>query len=295
MINYELLKKFLVVCKYNNLTTASNQLYISQPALTKSMKELESLLNVQLFKRTSKGMNLTVSGEFLKQNIEIPFMQIQNTLELLQQKNQVQQKITIGTSVTIAKNYLPQKLAKLTSIYPDLKIEIKSVSLNDKDNNAIEMLNNDAIDIIISNQEVKIPNTTCCSVQKLHDIFICGKKYSGLCYKNITLEKLLQFPLILNSKGSITRSSFDNFCQQNKLTAVANVQVENNALLTEMVKLNMGVGYTTKEFIADDLQEKTLFEIKTNTVLPTRYLYITYKNNNDLTELKSLISILKNI
>ena len=295
MVNFELLKKFLVVCKHNNLTTASNELYITQPALTKSIKELEELLNVQLFKRTSKGMILTSSGEFLKQNIELPFAQIQNALDLLQNNNETQQKITIGTSITIAKNYLPQKLSKLADIYPNLKIEIKSVSLNSAENNGIEMLNNEKVDIIVSNQEVKMPNLKCVAVQKLHDVFICGTKYQGLCYKNINLDKLLEFPLILNEKGSVTRKSFDSFCKENNISANATVEVEHNTLLTEMVKLNMGIGYSTKEFITDELQSNNLFILKTNATLPTRNLYITYKNNSNLNELQTFISILKNV
>ncbi len=293
MVNLELLRKFLVVCKHNNLTSAAYELCITQPALTKAMKELESSLHTELFKRTSKGLKLTTNGEILKQKIELPLLQIEKTISLFEETETFHHKLTIGTSLTIAKNYLPLKLAKLQQVYPKLKIELISVSLNNKENNGIELLQSGDIDLIVSNQKLNLSNCICTPVHKIHDILICGEKYKALCHKNIDFKDVLEFPLILNSKGSVTRESFDKFCLENNYTPKINIEVSNNAFLVEMIKLNMGIGYSTREFITDEIDRNLLYEIKTNATLPVRNLYITYKKSNNLPELSILETILK--
>lgn len=293
MINLELLRKFLAVCRHENLTSASYELCITQPALTKAMKELEGELNTELFRRTSRGLKLTTNGELLKQKIEIPLLQIEKAVEMFESTETFHHKLTIGTSLTIAKNFLPPKLAKLQQVFPKLKIELTSVSLSNKENNGLDLLQNGNIDLIVSNQKLNLPNCVCEPVHKIHDILICGEKYKALCQKNIDFKEVLEFPFILNSKGSVTRESFDKFCSTHQLTPKINIEVSNNAFLIEMIKLNMGIGYSTREFITDELDRKLLFEIKTNESLPVRNLYITYKKSNNLPELNILETILK--
>lgn len=294
MINLEYLKKFLTTCKYKNMTLASNELCITQPALSKSIKELEHLIGVKLFTRTSHGIDLTPAGEYLKNNIELQFVQIENVVSSLEQINNINNKLTIGTSVTIAKNFLTKKLSKLLGMFPNLNLSIKNVSFNNKENNAIELITNNKIDVIIANQPIAINNYKCKPIHKLHDTFICGTKYKALSNREININELMKFPLVANGKNSITRKSFEKFCQDNDLSFTPSIEVENNALLSEMVKLNLGIGYTTKEFVLDDVKSHKIFIINTNIALPMRDLYIIYKSNTNTLELQTLINILEN-
>lgn len=293
MLSLDYLNKFLVTCKHKNITTASNELFITQPALSKSIMEMEKLLGTQLFIRTSRGLELTPTAEYLRNNTELQMMQIQNTINSIEKTNKIIDKLVIGTSVTIAKNFLTKKLSKFIDMFPKINLNIKNVSINHKENNAIDLITNNEIDLIIANQPIDIKNYTCIPVHTLHDCFVGGKKYKALSFHKIDLKELKKFPLVTNAKNSVTRQSFENFCSQNGISFTPSIEVENNALLSEMIKLNLGIGYTTKEFVMEEIQGKELFIINVNQKLPERHLYVIYKNETFNIQIQTLIDIIQ--
>lgn len=114
IIDLNLYKVFLTVAKYQNISHAADILFVSQPAVSKSIKTLEKHLNIQLFSRNSKGVSLTPEGNILYEHIETAFNHMsigENYIEKL--KNKEIGKINLGVSTTIGKHFFSSTLQRL--------------------------------------------------------------------------------------------------------------------------------------------------------------------------------------
>ncbi|MBQ8749348.1 MAG: LysR family transcriptional regulator [Clostridia bacterium] len=289
-MNYENIKKFLVVAKNLNISNSANELFISQPALSKTIKEIEKELDHKLFIRKSKGLMLTEAGQQLYDKLRKPFNEIDEIIErFTSTSNDEFIKIRIGTSLTIAKKFLTFKLSKYMQKYPNIKIELKSLKVSD----CITELKDKKIDFFLTNTDISADNDfVIYKLKDLHDCLIGGSVFKHLKSEKLNFKDLKYYPLITNTKKSVTRNSFNNFCNSFDITLNPTIEVENNGFLSELVKLNMGIGYTTYEFIQDEIDNKTLFQIETIQQLPTRKLYLVTNTNNNLPSFDVLLNIL---
>ena len=249
-IDFELYRVFYTVANYNNITKASEELHISQPAISKSIKKLESLLGGELFTRTKRGVILTEEGKefynYIRQAIEYINNAESKFTELVNLETGI---IKIGISVTLTQNFLLPYLETFHRLYPNIDIQI----ITNAGNELINKLRNGLIDLIILN----IPNNIDKDIKiieckKVSDIFVVGSNYKDLANKKIKLDELNNYPLILQTKNSNTRSILDNFCEKNNVVLKPNIELASYTLVKEFTKINMGIGYLVKEFIKDD-------------------------------------------
>ena len=124
-IDFELYRIFYVVAKNGNITRASEELMISQPAISKSIKNLEEQLGGQLFVRSKRGVILTEEGKtfysYIKQAIEYISSAENKFSELI---NLEIGCIKIGVSATLTKEFLLPYLKEFHSLYPHIDIQI---------------------------------------------------------------------------------------------------------------------------------------------------------------------------
>ncbi|MGN1227406.1 MAG: LysR substrate-binding domain-containing protein, partial [Christensenellales bacterium] len=242
-MNYEHLKKFIIVAKNLNISKSAEELYITQPALSKTILELEKELNRKLFIRKNSGLILTESGQQLYDNLQKHFNEIDEIIENFKlENNEKYVKLRIGTSLTITKKFLTFKLSKLMQKFPNTKIELRSLKVSD----CINELKEGKIDLFLTNTEIVNENNFDFYVLKdLHDCLIGGTVYRHLKNEKLNFDDLNYYSIITNTKTSATRNSFNNFCKSLNLDISPTIEVENNGFLSELVKLNMGIGYTT--------------------------------------------------
>lgn len=276
-IDFELYRIFYTVANYNNITKASEELHISQPAISKSIKKLESLLGGELFTRTKRGVILTEEGKefynYIRQAIEYINNAESKFTELVNLETGI---IKIGISVTLTQNFLLPYLETFHSLYPNIDIQI----ITNAGNELINKLRNGLIDLIILN----IPNNIDKDIKiieckKVSDIFVVGSNYKELANKKIKLDELNNYPLILQTKNSNTRSILDNFCEKNNVVLKPNIELASYTLVKEFTKINMGIGYLVKEFIKDDLN-KSLYELNVYPKIPPRSIGIAVSKNH---------------
>ena len=294
-INLELYKVFLSVAKNESITKAANELMISQPGISKSIKNLESQLNCSLFVRTKSGVHLTNEGKMLYSKLSDAFELI-NTAEnsLMEMINLECGYLNIGISNTLTRYFLLEYLEKFHKLYPKIKIKIytgPSSQLLIKAKNGI-------IDFIILNLPYNIPNDFFTQKLKtIHDCFVANSNYIHLKNKTISLNELNNFPLILISKGSNTRYFLDNFCLENNINLIPEIELTSHSLVTNFTKIGLGIGLCTKEFIEEELKEKQLFELNVVPQLKKRYIGLAYLKNRTLSrsaqEFLKLIEIKK--
>lgn len=274
-INFELYKVFYEVAKQKSISKGANNLMISQPAVTQSIKTLEKQLGGKLFTRIPKGVVLTYEGEqlftYIKEGMSYFINGVNKFVAL---KNIEEGVINIGSTTTISEHFLMPYLKKFHSMYPNVVINIT----NDLTENLIKNLRNGSLDIIIT----AIPNDKINDIEykiisSLNDIFVGNNKYKGRELNKI--EDLLKENILLQKYPSVTRNNFNEFLKQNNLECNPKMEVVSHNLLTELVENDFGIALLTKEFIKDKL-DKSLYEIKTNIKIPKRKLGFAIKKNS---------------
>ena len=278
-IDFELYRIFYIVANNGNITKASEELNISQPAISKSIKNLEEQLGGQLFVRTKRGVILTDEGKefynYIKQAIEYINNAENKFTDLI---NLETGTIRIGISTTLTKEFLLPYLEDFHALYPNISIEISTYLTAD----LLPRLRNGLIDLIILNMNGQsygndIEIKKC---RQVHDCFVVNKDYIDLVDKELSLEDLNNYPLILQAKGSNTRTFLDNVAREYGVTLKPNIELASYTLAVEFTKIGLGIGYATKEYIKNNLKNKELYELKIKEKIPGRYIGIALSKNH---------------
>ena len=278
-IDFELYRIFYVVANHSNITKASEELSISQPAISKSIKSLEEQLGGQLFVRTKRGVVLTEEGKefynYIKKAIEYISNAENKFTELINLETGC---IKIGISTTLTKEFLLPYLEEFHSLYPKIDIQI----ITNLTSELIPKLRNGLIDIVILNLIDKnyANDIDIIKCRKINDCFVVNNKYKDLIDKEISIKDLNNYPLILQAKGSNTREFLDNFARENGVVLKPNIELASYSLVVEFSKIGLGVGYATKEYVQKAIKNKELYELKIKEKIPSRYIGIALSNNH---------------
>jgi len=292
-IDFELYRIFYAVANNGNITKAANELMISQPAISKSIKNLEEQLGGQLFVRTKRGVILTAEGKefynYIKQAIEYITSAENKFTDLI---NLESGTIKIGISATLTKEFLLPYLEIFHKRYPKIDIQIDT----NVSSELFQKLRNGLIDIVVLNLNNKgygndIEITKC---KKINDCFVVNKdSFKELIGKEISLNELNNYPLILQSKGSNAREFIDSFAEKNGVLLKPNIELASYSLLVEFTKLGLGIGYATKDYIKKELKNKELFVLNIKEKIPKRSIGIaTSKTHLPSFSTKKLIEII---
>lgn len=277
MINIELYRIFYVVAVNQNITKASEKLNISQPAITKHIKNLEDALGVILFNRTRKGVVLTPIGQKI-------FLEIKNALTIFDNvENEIKNykdndcgTIRIGISTTLVRilmNYINNFYKK----YPNVKIEINTDTTKDN----IKLLQNGLLDFVVC----KLPNNLDNDLNfiKIGDSsyeFVANKELYNNIEQPIKLSYLLKYPILLQKEPSNSYFSAKRLFKENNLEVDSKLNIGSSSLLIDFTRIGYGIGYVTKLYIEKELENKSLFIIKTIPETPKiSYGIVTLKNN----------------
>lgn len=277
-VNFELLRTFYTVASVGNITRASELLMISQPAVSKSIKNLEDQLGGVLFNRTKRGVVLTEEGAEFYKYIKRAIEQINNAeskfTELI---NLEVGTIRIGVSTTLTRKFLLPYLEKFHRLYPKIKIQI----LTNIASVLCENVQMGLLDLVIINLPYKVSSEIeIKELKEIHDVFIVGDGYKELVGKKINLNELSNYPLIFQTKGSVTRSFLDNYLQENGVSLEAEMNLSSFTLVNDFTKIGFGIGYSTREYIENDLNNGVLYALDVVPSIPARKIGLAYSKKN---------------
>ncbi|MBR6703593.1 MAG: LysR family transcriptional regulator [Clostridia bacterium] len=279
MVNLDLYRVFYTVAKSGSLTKAAEELYISQPAVSRSIKQLELQLGVNLFTRTHRGMVLSAQGG------KMIFAEVERALNLLEQaenriaevKNSATGTIRIGASDTIFEYFLADKIVEFHERFPAVKIELTA----DFTPETIAKLKADKCDVafvnlpITADSEVKLHG----NCMRLNDIFITSDKYARQSGGVLPLSKLREYPLIFMAENTVARRSLENFLSSVGVSLAPAIEVGSWDLMKRLVAKGMGIGVIPREYAMRELEEKQLYEVQTDLKLPVRSIGILLMKN----------------
>lgn len=287
-IDYELYRIFYIVAKNGNITRASKELLISEPAVSKSIKNLEGYLGAPLFTRTKKGVNLTTEGitlyEYISKGIEYFKSGEAKFNELI---NLESGTIRIGINTTLTKEFLMPYLETFHKLYPNINIEIRTNLTSELKS----MLKDGLIDMHIlnlTNEETKNEfNIIKCKT--ITDCFVSNKPIK----EKISIKELNNYPLILQDKNSNTRKFLDDFANKYEITLKPKIEIGSYYLVSEFSRIGLGIGYVTKNYIKNNLDKKELFIVPIKEKIPSREIGILLnKNTTPNFSTKELIKII---
>ena len=280
-INYELYKVFYHVAITLSFSEASKQLFISQSAVSQSIKVLEKKLNQKLFIRSTKRVQLTPEGEILFKHIE-PAMNLikQGENQLLEAHTLNGGQLRIGASDTICRYYLVPYLNRFHKQFPHVHIKVT----NQTSIACASLLEHGQVDFIV----VNYPNSALSSthiprvINEFHDVFVANRQYFPLDGREVSLASLHKYPILMLDRKSTTSEFLHAMFQRSHLDLVPEIELSSNDLLIDLARIGLGIAFVPDFCIPTD--DKDLFVVKLKEELPKRQMVVAYNERMPLSQ-----------
>lgn len=281
-------KIFYEVAKAGNISKAAKELYISQPAISKSISKLEDSLGTTLFNRNSRGVQLTAEGQLLFEHTAAAFDALTlGEQELKRIKNFNMGHIRIGVSNTLCRFIMVSYLKGFIEQYPHIKITIESQSTT----HTLDMLDQQRIDIGLVAEPKVHKNLVFLPVMDIEDVFVAAPNY----LENLKLREghdadvFQAGNVMLLDRENITRHYIDDYMNLNHIEVNNLLEVTTMDLLIEFAKIGLGVGCVIKEFVHKELEEGTLTQLKLGTPIHKRTIGFAYHSNRSSKALETFL------
>lgn len=268
-INYELYKVFYYVASSLSFSEASKKLYISQSAVSQSIKTLEKKLGQSLFIRSTKKVQLTPAGSMLLKHIE-PAMNLisRGESQLLDSGTLGLGQLHIGASDTICRYFLVPYLKEFHNKFPNVPIKVTNATSIQ----CVELLDQRKVDVIVTN----FPNTHLNhehiqkTIANFHDVFVANPSYFDLKEKAISFEELKKHPIMMLSRQSTTSEFLHNLFIQHQLELVPEIELNSNDLLIDLARIGLGIAFVPDYCVSNDSDD--LYILNTKEKLPLRQM-----------------------
>ena len=280
---------FYTVANAGNISKAAKELYISQPAISKSIQKLEENLNCKLFSRSSRGVVLTDEGVLLYDHVKEAFETLNIGEDKLKRSIELGVgHLQIGVSSTLCKHILLPYLSEFVHQNPHISISISCQSTNE----TLRLLDENKIDIGLIGKPENFKNMQFDYLNDIEDVFVASKEYlDNLSKRGVKESEILNHAtLMLLDKNNVTRRYIDDYFQENLITAAESIDISDMGLLIDFAKIGIGVACVIKDFVKKDLAKGKLIEIPLDIPIPKREIGFAYKGN--MTQSKSLTSFI---
>ena len=265
-VRLELYRVFLEVAKQGNISAAAQNLFISQSAVSQSVKQLEEQLQVRLFSRSTRGVSLTSEGKLLLEYVSHALGLLQSGEEKIAASRQLLTgELIIGASDTVPKTYLLSRLEAFHKDYPDIRIRI----LNGTTSMVLDYLHAGQVDIAFASEA---PDETVYSVRHCvdtHTIFVAAPDYLEFD-KVYTMEEIAALPLILLERKASSRVYVERYFQEHGVQIHPEIELGSHNLLISLARIGLGVACVTEEFSLSGLSRGVIVPLKTDFEIPPR-------------------------
>lgn len=265
-VRLELYRVFLEVAKQGNISAAAQNLFISQSAVSQSVKQLEEQLQVRLFSRSTRGVSLTSEGKLLLEYVSHALGLLRSGEEKIAASRQLLTgELIIGASDTVTKTYLLSRLEAFHKDYPDIRIRI----LNGTTSMVLDYLHAGQVDIAFASEA---PDETVYSVRHCvdtHTIFVAAPDYLEFD-KVYTMEEIAALPLILLERKASSRVYVERYFQDHGVQIHPEIELGSHNLLISLARIGLGVACVTEEFSLSGLSRGVIVPLKTDFEIPPR-------------------------
>ena len=265
-VKLELYRVFKEVAETGNISLAAKNLYISQSAVSQSIKQLETALQARLFARSPRGVSLTWEGQMLYQYVRSALGLLATGEDKLSQAQQLLLgTLTIGASDTVTSFFLTTYLEAFHRQHPGIRLKIVS----GRSAKVLSMLKSGAVDIAFASSPSDSSLTTwpCFAT---HAIFVAGSGY-GCDFDHVyTRQEIADFPLILLERKASSRVFLEQYFLRSGITLTPEIELSSRSLLVSLAKIGLGVAGVTREFVQDSLDGGEIRQLRTDFAIPAR-------------------------
>ena len=265
-VKLELYRVFKEVAEAGNISTAAKNLYISQSAVSQSIKQLETALQARLFSRSPRGVSLTGEGQMLYQYVRSALGLLATGEDKLSQAQQLLLgTLVIGASDTVTSFFLTHYLDAFHRLHPGIRLKIVS----GRSAKVLSMLKSGAVDIAFASSpsDSAISNWPCFSTQS---VFVAGSSYECDFDHVYTRQEIAAFPLILLERKASSRVFLEQYFLQSGITLTPEIELSSRQLLVTLARIGLGVAGVTQEFVQDALDSGDICLLKTDFTIPAR-------------------------
>lgn len=268
--NLSLYRIFYATAMAGNISKAAEELFISQPAISQSIKKLEQSLDTTLFVRNSRGVQLTEEGELLFSHVKSAFQ----TLETGEHQLRLRQELgvghlRIGVSSTLCKYVLMPYLKDFVKLHPHIQVTIACQSTN----HTLQMLEHDELDLGLTGRPKLLRGMNFYSVRQIQDIFVTSREYldnlllllgkngTGKLSSSDSALLLKSGMLMLLDKDNLTRQYLDQYFKDSQLFPENILEATSMDLLVDFARIGLGIACVIREFVNMELRKGTLLEL----------------------------------
>ena len=265
-VKLELYRVFKEVAETGNISLAAKNLYISQSAVSQSVKQLETALQARLFARSPRGVSLTWEGQMLYQYVRSALGLLATGEDKLSQAQQLLLgTLTIGASDTVTSFFLTPYLETFHRLHPGIRLKIVS----GRSAKVLSMLRSGAVDIAFASSPSE-PGLSTWSCFATHSVFVAGSGYDCDFDHVYTRQEIADFPLILLERKASSRVFLEQYFLQSGITLTPEIELSSRSLLVSLAKIGLGVAGVTLEFVQDALLSGDIRLLKTDFTIPSR-------------------------
>ena len=266
-VKLELYRVFKEVAEVGNITAAAQALYISQSAVSQSIKQLEHDLQTRLFARNSRGVTLTAEGQMLYEYVRSAMGLLETGEEKLSQTRELQMgKLIIGASDTVTSQFLLPYLDSFHKQHPAIHIQIVS----GRSHKVLGLLRSGKVDIAFASTPSDTSSLDIYPCFNTHSIFVAGAEYPCDFDHLYSLDEIAAFPLILLERKASSRLYLERYFLQNGLRLNPEIELGARSLLVDLAAIGFGVAGVTEEFVHRDLESGRLKKLNTSFEIPAR-------------------------
>ena len=276
----DLYRVFAAVYENRSFSEAARQLFVTQSAVSQSVKQLEAMLGVQLFARGKRAATPSVEAQQLYAMIAPAIGTICEAEERIERFRLLREgSLRVGAADTVARYYLLPYLKRWNELYPDVRLQV----VNRTSTEAFSLLAAGKLDVAFVNSPVSDGKFSVKKCLALHDVFIAGSAFAELKGRTVSRRELASYPLIMLEKLSNTRRAIDEDFMRSGVALNPEIDLGCHDLLVDFAQINLGISCVTKEFAAIN---GDLFEIWVDEPLPERELDLCWMDSGSLSEAK---------
>lgn len=271
-------KIFKAVADSGNISACAKELYLSQSAVSQSVKILEDSLGVRLFSRTSRGVMLTADGNTLYEYVSSALSLLEaGETRLGESKNLVRGELKIGASNTLTESYLLNILHEYHKLYPGVRVKI----LNGTSKRVMNYLNSGIVDIAFATTNERDDHFESYMCFKTHTAFVAAPDYDIDFDKTYTLKEISKLPLILLEKEAGSRRFLEDCFLKHGLRLEPEIELASYELLISLASIGLGVAGITEEFSQAALKAGSVKKLKLSETLPDRAVSMLSMKNTE--------------
>ena len=272
-INWNLYKQFYFVAKHGSTSAASRELLVAQPSVSLGIKQLETQLGCELFKRSYRGMELTEQGKTLYEYISYAYKSISKAEEGISSCHKHDANtINIAAIDTTLHIFLLPAIESFRKLNPEINVK---VHICKEIEDAEELIDSGTVDFAVMHFPSESSRFLNTPVKKIFDALVCGADYADRFPESpVPASELKGIPFVSLQKSSPSHRALDNYFRNNGLEVEVSYEFVHSSSIIRHIRQNYALGWVLENVVKYELDRGELVRINVEPPIPPRYYYM---------------------